>query len=632
MEECLELNSEVQNSENGEMVNAFLRNLKEKNRSKETIMRHRGILQRFFLRYTETFTTISEGGIQQWITEQQEGRTERTVNDYLISLRSFYTFCVLEKHIETSPFQDKKNAVSSPERYWELKVLVQNQENQRGINQFLGSLKKAEGNIKTIVCKRVFLQNFFKGYEKPFYSSTLKDINEWMTENHDAWSKETIRGIRSTLRTFYDYCWEEGIMENPPLRNKRKVKDFPERYWEVQIRLGNEETKKVINEYLVYLKKKNRSQRTVEDYRGFLQLFFKDNTMHFSQVKTTDIQQWFNIHKKECKDTTIVDYTSILRSFYAFCFRKAYVTQSPIHYKWEKEHATENYWELRKPFINQENKEVINDYLLSMRLANRSAGTIYQYKFFLEKFFKDRQETFSTLSSDEIMKWLIHHQKNLKESTIRYRLTILSSFYNFCIDESYLEKSPIKRRWYPRLPKPVPRYLEKEEIAKICQATEKGELRDRVLLEFLLTTGCRIGEVHKLDKREVDLENRTAVVTGKGNKIREVHFTEKCAMILERYLETCEDDHPALFVSERGTRLSIRRKQEIIEGIGKDVKLAGSLYPHRLRHTFATEMLIKGADLSFIADELGHENLQTTKIYASLPKWKLISLYRMYMG
>ncbi|MEQ6356890.1 tyrosine-type recombinase/integrase [Lysinibacillus sp. M3] len=95
-----------------------------------------------------------------------------------------------------------------------------------------------------------------------------------------------------------------------------------------------------------------------------------------------------------------------------------------------------------------------------------------------------------------------------------------------------------------------------------------------------------------------------------------------------------KDDHPVLFISSKKnpTRLSIRRIEKILNRIGKRAELSGSLHPHRLRHTFATELLVKGADLLFIADELGHSDIETTKIYARFPKQEIISMYRRYMG
>jgi integrase/recombinase XerD len=172
------------------------------------------------------------------------------------------------------------------------------------------------------------------------------------------------------------------------------------------------------------------------------------------------------------------------------------------------------------------------------------------------------------------------------------------------------------------------------EVVKVQHQVEKESIRNRALVEFLLSSGCRIGEVHLLDRQNVDLENRTALVLGKGNKIRQVHFSEKCALLLERYLALRTDKDPALFVTSLGkpNRLSKKWVQNHLRKIGKQAGLSGSLHPHRLRHTFATELLAKGAELSFIGDELGHSNLLTTQIYARLLNTEIIAKYRMYMG
>lgn len=293
----------------------------------------------------------------------------------------------------------------------------------------------------------------------------------------------------------------------------------------------------------------------------------------------------------------------------------------------------DKYWELTKTFSNVRNQEVIGDFLLSLKLANRSQGTIIIYRWFLERFFADRKELFSSLTSDMIIKWFKEHEEHVKESSFSLRLSVLSSFYTFCVQEEYLDRSPIKGRWFPRRTQPVPKYLGKEEIAKTVQQTEKTSLRNRVLVEFMLSSGCRVGEVHRLNREDVDLENRTARVVGKGRKIREVHFSEKCAVLLERYVDSLPKKAPALFISmTTGRRLAIRTIQEIVNNIGEEAGLDTSLHPHRLRHTFATELLAKGADLSFIADEMGHTDIGTTQIYARLPKREIVALYRKFMG
>jgi len=291
-----------------------------------------------------------------------------------------------------------------------------------------------------------------------------------------------------------------------------------------------------------------------------------------------------------------------------------------------------NYWELTKSLPNQLNQEVVQDFLLSLKLANKSEGTVTQYRRYLEKFFGDMQQPFTSISSDEIQQWVQKHGSHLSEKTLRFRLSILSSFFTFCVNENQIESSPIKSRWFPRLQKPLPKYLDKEEVAKVRRESEFDTLRNQVLIEFLLSTGCRVSEVHRLDIQDVDVENRTARVIGKGKKIRHVHFTEKCAVLMERYLGMRSISNAPFFVTRGRRRLSVRMIQHILKEMGEKSGLNSNLHPHRLRHTFATELLSKGAELSFIADELGHADIGTTQIYARLPKREIVALYRKYMG
>lgn len=113
-----------------------------------------------------------------------------------------------------------------------------------------------------------------------------------------------------------------------------------------------------------------------------------------------------------------------------------------------------------------------------------------------------------------------------------------------------------------------------------------------------------------------------------------VHFSEKCAILLERYLETRlnVDDSSPLFINKVENRIDIRSYFTIIAEIGKSAGLSSNLHPHRFRHTFATELLTKGADLSFISEELGHSDLKTTQIYARVPNQSIVAQYRKFMG
>ena len=129
------------------------------------------------------------------------------------------------------------------------------------------------------------------------------------------------------------------------------------------------------------------------------------------------------------------------------------------------------------------------------------------------------------------------------------------------------------------------------------------------------------------------MNKRTAKVVGKGKKIRYVHFSIECALILKDYLSTrkATSEEP-LFINKFGEALSIYRIYDITRLVGEKAGLTHSLHPHVFRHTFATRLLAKGATIEFIADELGHSNLNTTMVYARIPTEDLLIAYQNIMG
>lgn len=405
-----------------------------------------------------------------------------------------------------------------------------------------------------------------------------------------------------------------------------------EKYWEIQQPIPNSENLSVLNEFLLCLKDKGYSPITVKRVRYMLELFFRRRKERFSSITTEEIYVWVGDNLGGYNKDSNSKNVSYIRSFYRYCVWKGYMEKSPVIYQraWEKN--DNDYWVLTKPFMNARNQEVINEFLISMKVSNLSENTIRNYRKFLGAFFYKKEEGFDSLTSDCILTWLNQHQDKWKEGTTCYYLGMLSSFYRFCVEEEYIEKTPVKMRWFPRIPKSIPKFLEKGEVAEIRLLCESERIRNRAIVEFFLVTGCRVGEVHGLDKKHIDFENRTATVTGKGKKIRTVHFTEKCSVILERYLAIRTDNQPGLFVTNWGERLKTSYIRTIVRELGESAKLSSSLHPHRFRHTFATDLLAKGASLSFIADEMGHKHIKVTQIYANFPKQEILTMYRKYMG
>lgn len=154
---------------------------------------------------------------------------------------------------------------------------------------------------------------------------------------------------------------------------------------------------------------------------------------------------------------------------------------------------------------------------------------------------------------------------------------------------------------------------------------------EHALVEVLYTTGCRIGEIHGLNRNSIDWEGRSIIVRGKGDKEREVYFTIKCAIWLKRYLRSRKDTDVALFVTERAPRrMGIPQMRYVIKRISRRADIEVNVYPHKLRHSYATHLLNNDTPLEVIQSFLGHARMDTTRIYAQLSGDRRRELYRKH--
>ncbi|TMN21907.1 tyrosine-type recombinase/integrase [Lentibacillus cibarius] len=295
--------------------------------------------------------------------------------------------------------------------------------------------------------------------------------------------------------------------------------------------------------------------------------------------------------------------------------------------------TSQKYWVTTKEIVPENNRQILNDFLLSLKLANKAVVTITKYKWILEKFLSECSVSIEDLTPEHIRNWLYVISEGKKPKTIDLYLSALKSFTNFCLAEDYLNAPVIKSRWKPAIPESLPQYLNGEELARVKREAEDLPLRDRALILLLLSSGCRKTEASYLNIEDVQLKKRTAMVMGKGGNLRHIHLSEECALVLQDYLQTrnyCEGE--PLFLNKFGGRLKSTGIYKVTTKLGKQAELSQTLYPHVCRHTFATTMLAKGADLSFIAEEMGHANVNTTRIYARIPTDDLIMKYENIMG
>jgi integrase/recombinase XerD len=295
--------------------------------------------------------------------------------------------------------------------------------------------------------------------------------------------------------------------------------------------------------------------------------------------------------------------------------------------------STKKYWQSTHVGISKPTGTILNEYLLSLKLENKAEGTITNYRRILERFLSECTTPLEKLTSHDIREWFNGFSVSKKPKTIDLVLAILSSFFTFCLNEEYMEHTVMKKRWRPKIPKSLPKYLDEYEYARVKRNAEELPFRDRALILFLFSSGCRVSEVSNLNIQDVNLIKRTAEVIGKGKKIRHVHFSEECALVLEDYINNrSSDPTEPLFMNKFGQRLLVGGIQQVVKKLGIKAGLKQTFHPHCCRHTFATNMLARGADLQFIADEMGHENLNTTRIYACIPTEDMIIKYQNIMG
>jgi tyrosine recombinase XerC len=266
---------------------------------------------------------------------------------------------------------------------------------------------------------------------------------------------------------------------------------------------------------------------------------------------------------------------------------------------------------------------------------NYSPHTVLNYKLDLEDFRKflgeQGVEKVDYLSLRKYLALLKEH--NLGNRTVNRRLSTLRSFFKFLTREGYLKANPILTVSSPKLEKHLPQFLTEEETAKLIESAfpknddDELSLRDRAILETFYSTGMRISELVSIDSRDVDFISNIIKVMGKGKKERIVPIGDMALAAIRKYLGKRKKASDTIFLNKNGSRITTRGVRGIVD---KYIKISGTKHgvsPHTLRHSFATHLLNRGADLRTVQELLGHANLSTTQIYTHLTTDRLKSVY-----
>ena len=228
-------------------------------------------------------------------------------------------------------------------------------------------------------------------------------------------------------------------------------------------------------------------------------------------------------------------------------------------------------------------------------------------------------------------------ERNYKPTTIVRKLATIRSFYKFLMRKRHITTNPLTTIETPKVEKKLPLSLSVDEVEKLLsapQGTTFQSTRDRAILETLYSTGLRVSELTALNVASLDFSAEVIKARGKGSKERVVPIGSFALQAIKRYVHSREQTHKpdendpdALFLNRFGKRLSSRSIRKILDKYIKVTGLNKKTSPHTLRHSFATHLLDRGANLRMVQELLGHKHLSTTQIYAQVAKEKIKESY-----
>lgn len=289
--------------------------------------------------------------------------------------------------------------------------------------------------------------------------------------------------------------------------------------------------------------------------------------------------------------------------------------------------------ELRHQEDLDENRRMINNFISSKEVEGCSERTIKYYKEIIDKFIDDFDKSIKNINTEDIRKYLSEYKEinNCGSTTIDNIRRVLSSFFSWLEDEDYIIKSPVRRIHKIKTPSMVKETLTDENLERLRD--ECNNVRDLSLIELLISTGMRVGEIVNLNINDLNLEDRSCVVLGKGNKQREVYFDAKTKLHLKQYLYKRCDNNDALFVSSRKPyqRLSISGIELIIRKLGNESNI-NNVHPHKFRRTLATMAIDKGMPIEQVQKLLGHVKIETTMHYAMVNQSNVKISHRKYIA
>ena len=281
--------------------------------------------------------------------------------------------------------------------------------------------------------------------------------------------------------------------------------------------------------------------------------------------------------------------------------------------------------------IENYSKYLLQELNLSINTVNSYLKDLKSFNDYLLK----NNINFLKITRSEVQGYLkFLANKNLSNSTISRKISSLRGFYNYLIHTNLINHNVFNEIKNPKIKRKLPNYLNYKEMREIIDSidikTNEGIL-ERLIIEIFYATGVRVSELANIKNKDIDLNNLTIRIKGKGRKERIVFFGDYALEALNNYYKKVYYDRKSnndyLFIKESGEPFTIFEIENIVKNIVKNLPIKNNVTPHTFRHTFATHLLNNGADIKTVQELLGHSNLNTTAIYTHLSNEKLREVY-----
>lgn len=274
---------------------------------------------------------------------------------------------------------------------------------------------------------------------------------------------------------------------------------------------------------------------------------------------------------------------------------------------------------------------MLSKFIATKRIEGKSEATIQRYRDTCYMMIHTLCKPLPEITTYDLRYYLASYkaQRKVSNRTLDGIRRCFSSFFSWLSAEGLISRNPCASLSQIKYTKVVKKPYTGPEMERLKQACTS--IRDLALLEFLYASGCRVSEVVRLDRTDINFLTRDAVVLGKGNKERTIYLTPVALMHLTDYLNSRKDNNPALFASLKSpyNRLSKAGIETALKLIGKRAGVA-NVHPHRYRRTLATNLLDRGANIQDVAAILGHADLKTTQVYCYISQQNVQAAYRKY--